>query len=140
MGLFDSIRRKNRKLNDSPEALQQVKWGIASPLMLKFSGGIESIRGFGTFSCSVNDLSRLEEEGFDIEDVNSMAQLKLYLTDLLVSSFRDVLGRESPSMELEEMIGSMVELAQAVKEDTLTVFSKKGLELSGFVVMKIVKA
>lgn len=139
MGLFGSILKKSKNSDNSPEALQNVKWGMASPLMVRLNCGIESIRAFGTFSLSISDPSKLKEEGFDIQDENSTAQLKMYLNDLLLKSFKGVLESESSSMNMEDLTGSTGKLAQAVKDDTSTIFSKKGLELSGFVVMKIVK-
>jgi len=139
MGFLKNILSKGKEGDDSPEALQNVKWGMASPLMLRLTGGIESIRAFGTFSCKVIDTSRLRQEGCNIDDQQSVEEFRKYLSDLIVNSFREVLGRESSLMSMEELISGAGKLARETVQEASTVISEKGLELTGLVVMKIIK-
>ena len=139
MSIFKRILKRSEDSDDTPEAFREMKWGLASPLMLRLAGGIASIRAFGAFSCRVTDAGKLRKEGCDIEDENSVALFKPYLANLLVSSFKDVLGRESSSMSMEELISGVDKLSQAVKEEAAPLFSEKGLELLGVLVMRVVK-
>ncbi len=139
MGFLKSILNKGNEGDDSPEALQNMKWGMASPLMLRLTGGVDSVRAFGTFSCKVNDPSRLREEGCNIDDQESVDEFRKYLSNLIVNSFKDVLGRESSSMSMEEVISGAEILARETVQDASSVLRAKGLELTDLVVMGIMK-
>jgi membrane protease subunit (stomatin/prohibitin family) len=140
VGFFKNILKKNDPGDASPEGFQRLKWGMASPIMLGLSGGVVSVRAFGTFSCRISDPEKFSEEDCDPEDVNSVAQYSRYLTDVVVNSFRDVLGAESSSMSMEELLGSVDLFSSATSKQASATLIAKGLEITELRVMKVVKA
>lgn len=138
MGLFG--RKGKNAGNTVPEEWRCIKWGISSPLMLQLSDGICSIRAYGSFSCGVSDAGLLAENGCDAENGVSLRQFSNYLSDMVVRSFKDVLGARSGSMTEDGLLSSSELLSRATGEGVSSRLAEKGVSLVGLQVEKLLKA
>ncbi|MBN2588206.1 MAG: SPFH domain-containing protein [Candidatus Fermentibacteraceae bacterium] len=137
MGLFGKKSKSGRL---APKEWQEIKWGISSPLMVRLSGGIGKVRAFGSFKCEVADAGLLAENGCDAGSSESLERFKHYLSDVVASSFRDVLGARSSGMTGEELQGSSEPLSRAALEGAVPKLAEKGVALVDLSVEKILNA
>jgi len=124
----------------APAQWQDLKWGIASPQMLRLADGLGKIRAFGSFKCEISDPDLLRECGCDHADSDSLVKYTDYLTDLIVRFFSDTLAARSRSMTGEQLLGSTEILSEATLEEASEDLSRRGITLTEFKVERIVHA
>lgn len=140
MGLLGGLFGGRKDRADSPEALRDIKWGMAQPVMFRLSSGIGKFMAFGKYTLKISDPDAFREKGCDLESSEETQRLKATVNIKLIQAFADSVGPMAASLTAGELVSKAGEIQSVIAGSLQEGLQEMGLSVGSLVIEKIVQS
>jgi membrane protease subunit (stomatin/prohibitin family) len=139
MGIFSGLFGSSND-DQTPEALRDISWGVAQPVMVKLSTGIGKFRAFGSYTLQITDRDQFRTNCCDPEDEEGISELRTDLNMKLTRAFADSLGQVAGSKTAGELAASIRVVEEGIIDVLREELRDSGLTMTRLSVDKLVQA